>query len=59
MGPQTPSHLQRQITHMVRVSCLTVAQLPMLAATIQLASPTQALDRSPPAHLLQLLHYKR
>ena len=29
------------------------------AATIQLASLTRALDRSPPARLLQLLHYKR
>lgn len=37
MGPQTPSHLQRQITHMVLVSCLTVAQLPMLAGTYVLS----------------------
>ncbi|RMZ04347.1 hypothetical protein D0862_05346 [Hortaea werneckii] len=33
MGPQTPSHLQRQTTHMELDSCLTVAQLPMLAAS--------------------------
>lgn len=37
MGPQTPSHLQQQITHMELVSCLTVARLRMLAGTYVLS----------------------